>query len=84
MTADQRDAAFLHHKTMAQKAKKRGDAIAAAPAEPNSHLEMTKAYSELQRHTLKATAIKQEDSFIGPVFKLLRYLNNLNKDVSFK
>ena len=66
ITPEARIEAIQHHKTLADKARKRGHAIAIAPAAPNSHIEMNRAYDEAKRHTLRATALQKGDSFFVP------------------
>ena len=67
MTPEARNEAINHHETLAEEASERGRAIATAPAEPRSSVEMNRAYDEAKRHTLRASALQQSDSFFGPV-----------------
>ena len=72
-TPETRVEAIQHHKTLADQARKRGHAIAVAPAASNSHEEMNRAYNEAKRHTLRAAALQEGDSFIVPF--LARFVN---------
>ena len=66
MTPVTRAEAIQNHETSAEKARKRGQAIANAPAAPNSQQEMNKAYDDVKRHTLRAAVLKEDNSVFSP------------------